>query len=118
MAFPKSLLDGIAPDHPNYDYERNALGEMRTEVLEVPLSECKIIFMQPNGDPVLPGHLQGQTYGTANERRDLFIRHHGFLIEHPDIDPMLVKAMELKMEYIDPDMALVKIEVYVAKKIE
>ena len=40
------------------------------------------------------------------------------MIEHPDIDPVLVKSMELAMDYENIDTAMVKVEMRVGKAID
>jgi len=97
---------------PGYGVERNRFGGLKHEVLYVPLSECKIIFTDVGGNPVLPGHQQGE--GLTFDVGD-YIRCSGFLIEHPDIDPQLVARCSLEMDYESNEIARLRIEVRVPK---
>ena len=101
------------------------MGSVRTEVVDVPLSHCKIIFYTPDNNPALPGHAQGEELidpcVLPKYRPDTGtdpIRSCGFSIEHPDIDPLLVRSIELKMDYSNAEMAWVRVEMFVGKKIE
>ena len=98
---PTSIFNQPIPDTP--DIERNSKGDLKIEVVEVPLSECKIKFLNPNGNEVLSGRGGPQ---------DKYIRENGFLVETPGINPMRVRGFELKMNYYNCDPAMVEIFLY------
>lgn len=115
--FDTSLADG-----PNYEYERDVMGDVKIEVVSVPLSECKIIFLDMQGNPVLPGHAQDDEIDDKMALASLasvaYIRKNTFQIEHPKIDPLLVSRVSLVMDYAKTGYAQVRIEMRVGKLIE
>jgi hypothetical protein len=86
--------------HANTIFKRNPTMELAMEIIDIPLADCKIRFLDNHGDDVEPG------------KGDL-IRSHQFVVDCDYIDPMLVKSAEIKLDYGDSGVACVRVTTYV-----